>query len=179
MDTLFFNSWDSVFRTLIIGVFSYIGLVLMLRISGNRTLSQLNAFDFIVTVALGSTLATVILNKSISLADGLIALGMLILLQYTVSSLSVRWETLRGVIKTEPFVLVYRGKFLPDALKKHRITEDEVLQMLRSEGIGNVTEVDAVVLETNGNFSVIKKTDQAGDSTLKNVSGHHSDKRSD
>lgn len=144
----------------------------MLRISGNRTLSQLNAFDFIVTVALGSTLATVALNKNISLVDGLIALGMLILLQYTVSSLSVRSKALRGLVKTDPIVLVYRGHFLQGALHKHRITEDEVLQILRSEGISNMADIGAIVLETNGTFSVLTEIDYSKGSTLQNVSGY-------
>ena len=74
MEDFFFDSWKSVIRTILSGVFAYIGLVAMLRLSGNRTLAQLNAFDLIVTVALGSTLSTVILNKDVTLTDGLVAL---------------------------------------------------------------------------------------------------------
>ena len=69
MEQIFFTSWTSIFRTLIIGVLAYVGLILMLRVSGKRTLSKMNAFDLIVTVALGSTLATVLLTKSVALAD--------------------------------------------------------------------------------------------------------------
>jgi uncharacterized membrane protein YcaP (DUF421 family) len=58
MEKIFFNVWESIVRTLVIGVLAYAILILQLRISGKRTLSKMNAFDFIVTIALGSTLAT-------------------------------------------------------------------------------------------------------------------------
>jgi uncharacterized membrane protein YcaP (DUF421 family) len=60
---LLFNSWSDLGRVLVLGVLGYISLVLLLRISGNRTLSKLNAFDFIVTIALGSTFGSFILIK--------------------------------------------------------------------------------------------------------------------
>lgn len=150
--------------------FSYIGLILMLRGSGNRTLSQLNAFDFVVTVALGSILATVIINKDVPLLDGILALASLILLQMMVSWLSVRAKAIRRIVKSEPRLIFFNGEFLHDVLKRHRITEDEVLQVLRSNGNAEVEKIDAIVLETNGKFSVMKKSSRESDpSALRNV----------
>ena len=169
MDNIFFNSWEHLCRTAVIGLFAYLGLILMLRFAGSRTLSQLNAFDLIVTVALGSTLSTVILNKDISLADGLFALALLILFQFTVSIVSVRSGSMRFLIKTEPRLLFYKGKFVKDALKDCRITKEEILQMIRSQGKGKIKSVDAVVLESNGRFSVIKSLEKKGTSVLSNV----------
>jgi uncharacterized membrane protein YcaP (DUF421 family) len=170
MEKFLFDSWESLLRVAVAGVCSYISLVLVLRLIGNRTLSQLNAFDLIVTVALGSTLATVILNKSLPLVDGLFALTLLVLLQYGVSWLSLRHKRLRQVIKKEPRLLFFKGRYLRSALRSSRITEDEVLQMIRSEGIGSLRDVDAVVLETNGRFSVIRKLNESSDeSVLSNV----------
>ena len=74
MEKIFFDNWESVSRTLIIGVIAYVALIFMLRISGKRTLSQMKEFDFIVTVALGSTLATVLLSKDVTLASGTLAM---------------------------------------------------------------------------------------------------------
>ncbi len=67
------------------GPFRHAGLIVMLRISGKRTLSKMNAFDFVVTVALGSTLATVFLSKDVVLAEGLLELALLIGLQWIVA----------------------------------------------------------------------------------------------
>jgi uncharacterized membrane protein YcaP (DUF421 family) len=66
MDQVFFTSWTSILRTLLIGVTAYTGLILLLRLSGKRTLTKMNGFELVVAVALGSTLATVLLNKSIA-----------------------------------------------------------------------------------------------------------------
>ena len=169
MEKIFFDSWESIVRTFLIGIFSYGGLVLMLRVVGNRTLSQLNAFDFIVTVALGSTLATVILSKDVALADGILALALLIALQLLISRASVSSKAFRSIIKTRPFLLFFKGNFLQDALDRHRITEDEVLQIVRSMGIANLGDVDAIILETNGKFSVIKNIGGQKGSTIQNV----------
>ncbi|RYZ79304.1 MAG: DUF421 domain-containing protein, partial [Proteobacteria bacterium] len=78
-------------RTLTLGLMSYIGLVFLLRVSGKRALSKMNAFDLIVTVALGSTLATVLLSKDVSLIQGFAALALLLLMQFVVTWLSVRF----------------------------------------------------------------------------------------
>jgi hypothetical protein len=67
MENAFFTSWTSVGRTLVVGVAAYAGLIVLLRISGKRTLTKMNAFDLVITVALGSTLATVLLTKSMAL----------------------------------------------------------------------------------------------------------------
>ncbi len=67
---MFLDSVQILGRTLITGVLAYILIVLVLRLTGKRTLSKWNAFDFIVTVALGSALANVILSRDVSLAQG-------------------------------------------------------------------------------------------------------------
>ena len=91
MEQAFFSSWTSIARVLLVGVAAYAGLVLLLRVSGKRTLTKMNAFDLVVTVALGSTLATVLRTKSVALADGLAAFALLIFLQYGLTWLSVRF----------------------------------------------------------------------------------------
>src|SRR5919106_4441321 len=87
---MLFDSWAGLGRVLLVGTLAYAALVLLLRISGKRTLTKLNAFDLAVTVALGSTLATVLLSSSVALAEGVLALGLLISLQYLITWLSVR-----------------------------------------------------------------------------------------
>ena len=69
MERLFFDEWSVLLRTGLIGVLAYVGLILLLRCSGKRTLSKMNAFDFVVTVALGSTLASILVSKDVALAQ--------------------------------------------------------------------------------------------------------------
>lgn len=156
MESLFFDNWHSIVRTLIIGVLAYISLILMLRVSGKRTLSQMKEFDFIVTVALGSTLATVLLSKDVTLSSGVTALALLILLQYVLAATSVRSKRFSKFISSEPTLVFFKGEFLHDALKKERVTEAEVRSVLRSQQVSFLSEVYAVVMESNGQFSVVK-----------------------
>ena len=127
----------------------------MLRISGNRTLSKMHAFDLVVTVALGSTLATVILSKDVALAEGLTALTLLIGLQFLVAWLTVRSPRFGHVVKADPVLLFYQGRFLKDQLRRSRVVEDEVRAAVREQGIASFHEVEAVVLESDGTFTVV------------------------
>lgn len=170
IENVFFSNWESLVRTFIVGLLGYFALILILRISGKRTLSQMKEFDFIVTVALGSTLATVLLSKDVSLADGTLALAMLISLQYLLAYLSLRSKKVSRLISSDPTLLFYRGEFLWAALKKERVTEGEVRSVLRQNDISSLEEVEAVVMESNGQLNVVKTGSLSDvDSPLYNV----------
>lgn len=146
---------DSFIRIVTVGFLAYVGLIIFLRISGKRTLTKLNAFDLVVTVALGSTLATILLNNSISLLEGMTAFSLLIFLQYLFTLLSVHSKWFNNIIKSEPSLLFLDGQFLRSTMKKERIKEIEILQAIRNTGFGSTEKVKAVVLETDGSLSVI------------------------
>lgn len=165
---MFFNSWEAALRPLIMGLLAYSALILLLRVSGKRTLSKMNAFDLIVTVALGSTLATTILNKNIALIEGVAAFLILIVLQYLVAWLSIRSRKFKELIKSEPQLLFYRGNYLKERIVEERVLEVEILQAARSNGVNSMDQVEAVVLETDGSISIIKKSDSETN-TLANV----------
>ncbi|MEO1909796.1 MAG: YetF domain-containing protein [Paracoccus sp. (in: a-proteobacteria)] len=154
-DPIFFDSWSGLWRVLIVGSFAYVGLVVMLRLSGKRTLSKMNAFDLIVTVALGSTLATVLLSDSVPLAEGMVALALLICMQYMITVVSVRSQRFRDLIKSEPSLLVHRGKYLEATMRRQRISPEEIRSALRQAGHDDEAWVQAVVLETDGSLSVV------------------------
>lgn len=168
---MLFDGWMALGRTAVVGVLAYLALVFMLRVSGKRTLSKMNSFDFIVTVALGSTLATVLLSSDVSLARGVLAFAVLIFLQLAVTWLSVRSSAVRSLVKAEPTLLVHKGEFLRGSMKRERVTEDEVLAALRSQGVAAVEDVESVVLETESSFSVVMKPSGDSYSSLANVSG--------
>lgn len=156
MNKLFFDSWESIIRTLVITVLAYLLLVFLLRVSGKRTLSKMNAFDFIITIALGSTLATVVLNKSVALADGVLAFFLLIGLQFVMTYLEVRSKKISQLIKATPSLLVYKGRMLKDVMKKERINEDEIHAVVRKKGLASLRDVGAVILETDGTLTLIR-----------------------
>lgn len=173
MNQMFFSGWDSLLRTLVVGVLAYCVLIVFLRVSGKRTLSKMNAFDLIVTVALGSTLATVLLSKDVALAEGALAFALLIGLQFAVTWTSVRAEWVRDVVTGEPVMLLHDGQLLSAALRRARVTQKEVQAAVRAAGLAGLDEALAVVLETDGSMSVVRRGTQAGRSSLESVHGPH------
>lgn len=155
MSSMFFNDWTSLLRILIVGALAYVALVTCLRISGKRTLSKMNAFDLVVTVALGSTLATIILDRNITLSEGVVALLLLIGLQFIVAWLSTRSNGFQALIKSQPRMLLYDGQVLHDALRHERLTVEELEAAARASGQDDIKAVKAIILETDGTLSVI------------------------
>ena len=145
----------------LLALLTYAALFVLLRISGKRTLPDLNAFDFVVTVALGSTLATTILSPSVALGDGLVALVVLVACQALVALLGVWFDPVRRAVKSEPTLVVRNGQMLRGAMTEARLSEAAVLAAIRSSGHADVADVHAVVLETNGSLSVIDEPPSA------------------
>ncbi|WDQ99898.1 DUF421 domain-containing protein [Devosia sp. J2-20] len=151
---MFFQDMQDIVRTLIVGTLAYIVLVLFLRISGKRTLAKLNAFDLVVTVALGSTLSAILLQESISLAEGAVALALLIFAQFLVTFFSVRSSRFAQIVRSEPTLLAKDGRFCQSALTSQRVTRDEALSVVRAQGGRDIADVQFLVLESDGSISV-------------------------
>ena len=166
---MFINDWFGLLRVLIVGCLAYLVLIVWLRITGKRTLSKWNAFDFVVTIALGSTLASVIISRDVPLIEGVAALGLLVGLQFAITWLSVRVTTLRKLVKSEPALLLDNGKFLEEAMLRERVSRSEVRMAIRAQGAAAVEEIEAVVPETDGSFSVIRKSEIDSRSALEDV----------
>lgn len=160
---MFFHSAGDLLRVAVVSVCAYAWLVLVLRVAGKRALAKLNAFDFVVTVALGSTLATVLLSKDVSLAAGALAFAMLALLQFVVSRVSIASRRFKQLVRAEPTLVVENGRILHRALRSERVTVGELEAAIRGHGVGRIEDLAAVVLETDGSFSVIPHSDGALD----------------
>ncbi|MGB3300871.1 MAG: YetF domain-containing protein [Phormidesmis sp.] len=164
-------NWESFFHTLITGTLSYFGLIIWLRISGKRTLSKWNSFDFVVTIAFGSILASALLTKSTSFVQTMVAIGLLVSYQFLLTWLAVRSSVIQNLIKAEPTLLFFEGEFIEHQIKQERVAKGEVLAAIRLNGGGNFNDIAAVVLETDGSFSVIKDLNVNEASALRDVKG--------
>lgn len=151
----FFSSWEDLLRIAIVGSCAYLSLVLLLRGFGKRTLSKLNAFDFVVTIALGSILASTILDTSVTLADGVVALIVLMTWQLAFTWLASRFSRVREVLASEPRLLAHDGMFIESAMRSERVANEEVLQAVRMHGSRGLADVRSVLLEADGSLSVI------------------------
>lgn len=152
---MFFDSLGGLLRVLTVSLLAYAFLVFILRIAGKRSLAKLNAFDLVVTVALGSTLATILLSKDVALSEGVLAFIALAGLQWGVSRLSVSSDWFRRLVRAEPRLLLENGAYRREAMARERVTAAEVDAAVRNAGHGRIETIAAVVLETDGSMSVI------------------------
>lgn len=155
MPDAIFSGWGGVARILFIAPAAYLALVVILRVSGKRTLSKLNAFDFIITIAIGSTLASIITTRSLALAEGVTALAVLVALQFAVTAASVRWPWINEMVKAEPTLLLRDGEPLVAAMRRQRVTRDELEAAVRQAGGHSLQGAQAVFLETDGSLTAI------------------------
>ncbi|MGZ8491257.1 MAG: DUF421 domain-containing protein [Gemmatirosa sp.] len=135
-----------------------------------------------VTLALGSTLATVLVSEQISLARGIAAFVVLLSLQYAISWLSVRSRRVQELVRGEAALLFHGGEFLDGALRRERVTPDEVRSAARDAGLdaglSTLADVEAAVLETDGSIAVVRRAPRAPPSSMAGVRGYAGDERS-
>lgn len=159
-----------IIHTILVGIISYVVLIAIIRLSGKRTLSKWNAFDFVVTIALGSTLSTALVSTQVSLGQSITAFLVIVLLQFAITFSSVRSREIKNLVKSQPTLLLYAGEYRQETLRRERVVEAEVMAAIRENSIADVESVHAVVLETDGTFSVIPDAGRS-DSALLGVSG--------
>ncbi len=159
---MWFDSWNDLARVLLVGPAAYCVLLVALRASGKRTLAKLNAFALVVTIALGSTLSSILLGADVSLAEGTAGFAVLVSLQFLLAALTSRVPGARHLVTAQPALLLRDGRPLPDALRGQRVTIDELRQAARSSGQGDLSHIAAIILETDGSLSVITR-EHAGD----------------
>lgn len=172
MENLWFESWESIIRTLCLTILGYAAMLILLRISGKRALSQMNAFDLIITITLGSILASLALSKDLSFADGLTSIVILIGLQFLLSWLSVRVRAVEKIITSPPTLLFYKGQFLHKAMKDERITLEEINGIGRQKRYSTLDEIDMIILEPAGELTIIENIKNGNNITYTNIEGH-------
>ncbi|WP_425073068.1 DUF421 domain-containing protein [Sagittula sp. S175] len=155
ISNMLFQGWQDILRTVLVGILGYTALVTMLRVSGKRTLAKLNAFDLVVTVAIGSVLATILLSESVALAEGITALLVLIGMQWLLARASMASDRVAQIVRSQPRLLMHRGEIMHEALHDERVLEAELMKVIRGASPADPDKVDSVILETDGSFSVI------------------------
>lgn len=133
----------------------FVFIVVLTRLSGKRTSGNMNNFDWIITVGIGSLMASGILLRNVSMLDAMLAVSVLAGMQWLTTWLAMRSRRFAKWVKPQPRVLLHRGQMLDDQMVHERVTSDEVSAALRSAGLSRHDEAQCVVLETNGQFSII------------------------
>ncbi len=173
MEMVFFDNIDKLGRIVLTTVMVYVLIVLVTKASGKRSTSQLNNFDWIVTVMIGSLGASTILLKNIPFIEGVSSILVLYLLQFLVTKYASISPQFSSVILSDPRIVFYQGQFLPEAMRAERLTRQEIECAMRDEGINNFDDIEAVVFESDAKLSVIPKpkpSDENDDSQSKDRS---------
>ncbi|MGO2226580.1 MAG: DUF421 domain-containing protein [Psychrobacter celer] len=157
MDMIFFDNIDKLGRIVLTSVMVYVLIVLVTKVSGKRSTSQLNNFDWIVTVMIGSLGASTILLKDVPFIEGVSSILVLYLLQFLVTKYASVSPQFSNFILSEPRIVFYQGQFLPDAMRSERLTRQEIECAMRSQGINSFDDVEAVVFESDAKLTIIPK----------------------
>ena len=159
----YFNGWEPVVRMLATVPAVYALVVAAVRVSGKRSTSQLNNFDWIVTVAMGSIVGSAVVLRDVAVAPAVLAVVALLALQYAVTWAAARWGWFRRVVQARPALVFYRGECLDDALRTERLSGQEVHAAIREAGYWDPAHVEAVVLEADASLSVIGHDERHSD----------------
>ncbi|WP_201584786.1 DUF421 domain-containing protein [Psychrobacter sp. HII-4] len=157
MDMIFFDNIDKLGRIVLTSVMVYVLIVLVTKVSGKRSTSQLNNFDWVVTVMIGSLGASTILLKDVPFIEGVSSILVLYLLQFLVTKYASVSPQFSNFILSEPRIVFYQGQFLPDAMRSERLTRQEIECAMRSQGINSFDDVEAVVFESDAKLTIIPK----------------------
>jgi uncharacterized membrane protein YcaP (DUF421 family) len=157
MDDLFFNGWEPLIRILVVGLCSYVAMIAMLRAAGKRALSKMNAYDLIVTMAVGSILGKIVITKDISLSEGIAASALLIGLQFVMTWASSRLKWVHRLVASEPVVVFHDGRFHREAMDSEHIAERDIIAAANKMGLEDLSPVKAVILSATGTLDVILK----------------------
>ncbi len=165
------TSLSNILMVVVTGIGIYLSLILFTRLTGLRSFTKMSSFDFAITVAFGSIIASTILTKQPSLFTGIIGLGVLYGIQFIVSKLRFLTSISGSVVDNHPILLMAGNKILYDNLKKARVTEDDLKSKLRIAGITHPDQVYAVVMETAGDMAVIRMSQDVDPSLFEGVRG--------
>lgn len=156
---------------LLSGVGIFCILLIYTRLAGLRSFSKMSSFDFAITVAFGSIVASTVLAKDPALLLSAFSLAVLYGIQYAVSSLRRASARVENLLDNEPLLIMAGNKILSDHLTQARMTEADLKSKLRGAGISHPDQVLAVVLESTGDVSVIKACDDYDASLFEGVRG--------
>ena len=172
MDKWFAFDIPSFVAIILTAIGIYIAIIIFTRIAGKRSFSKMSSFDFAMTVALGSMVATTVLSKSVSLWEGVVGIAAIYVLQLFVAILR-RFKIVQNAVDNGPLMLMDGQTILHENLKKARVTEADLRSKLREANVIRLKEVRAVVFEATGDISVLhtdKDDEQLEDYLYKDVS---------
>lgn len=159
--TLSMPWWEFVLRAVAV----YVVLLLLIRLSGKRTMGQFTPFDMLLIVLLGNAVQNSLLGEDVSLPGGLLLAAVLIAMNWCVAFVTSRSHRAERIVEGVPVVLARDGQLFRSVLKREMVSEDDFDEALRQNGQMTLTDVRIALLETNGTISVVARDSDGGKAT--------------
>ena len=153
-----FKNWNDVIDAALSAVLFYMLIVILVRVFGKRSTAQLNNFDWIINITVGSLAASGILLDSVPALRATVAIVIIIILQFILTWVVLHSKFVADLVKASPTLLTHKGQYIDSALRETRISKEEICSALREHGLAT-NDANWVVLETNGRLTVIPKQD--------------------
>jgi uncharacterized membrane protein YcaP (DUF421 family) len=158
MEKWFEASTTSLIAIVLTALGIYIATILFTRLAGKRSFSKMSSFDFAMTVAIGSIIATTVLSKSVSLLQGVVGMAAVYALQISIAMLR-RFKIVQKLVDNEPLLLMDGEEILHENLKKARVTEADLRSKLREANVLELSQIRAVIFECTGDIAVLHSKD--------------------
>jgi uncharacterized membrane protein YcaP (DUF421 family) len=151
MISLAVPAWNIVLRTAVV----YLVVLIGLRMAGKREIGQITVFDLVVLLLIANAVQNAMVGPDTSLAGGMLAAVVLLVMNAVVARLRLRWPRLRRMLEGSPTLLVLRGEMIPEHLRREGLDQETLKAAMREHGIAKLSEVEMAVLETDGSISVV------------------------
>ncbi|AWV91441.1 DUF421 domain-containing protein [Bradymonas sediminis] len=158
MEDWFLTSFSDLLMVVISAIIMFAGIILLTRIAGLRSFSKMSSFDFAMTIAVGSIIASTLTTKEPVILQGAVALSIIFVLQ-KVTNILRQYRWFQQVVDNEPVLLMKGGELLLDNMERSRVTLDDLRSKLREANVLELSQVRAVVFETTGDISVLHSAD--------------------
>lgn len=147
---------DVILKGLLLTAMGMVWVVVLVRINGLRSFSKMTNFDFVMTVAVGSLLASASqTNNWVAFLQAMIAMATLFLVQSVTARMRRQSDTIEAVMQNTPVILMRNGQIIESALAETRVARSDLMAKLREANVLDIQQVKAVVLETTGDISVL------------------------
>ena len=153
---LLFNGWSSTGRIIVTTILVYFVLIVSLKLFGSRSVSSFSVYDMIATFTIGSIISSTLVLEEVNVINGVTAIIVLLLIQYGLSKILTKWEKMYPKTNPIPTVVFLKGDYIQENMKKIRVNREEILSAIRREAGTTSDQIYAVLLEANGDLSVIK-----------------------
>ncbi len=141
-------------------VIMYAVVITAVRLMGKRQIGELQPAELVITILISELASMPIQDLHLPLLSGVLPIFALVGLEVLISLLALKWTRLRSILYGHPLILIYRGEFRQEEMRRARVTIDDIMEVMRNDGINDISDVDYAILETNGQLSIIEKTNR-------------------